>query len=145
MAVLTERMRIALAMIAHVQIVVEKMVGQHGGEQRRRQAIMYLEMLKAVSRLVLLACTREMVIGGGAVSSFGLDPRLRSVMAPTFISRSWRGCHLLRKVVGCISPLEVVHASCPPLPTATATPLHTGWCFISVGIAPPPEVFEQKI
>lgn len=57
----------ALAMIAHVQVVVEKLAGQHGGPRRRRQAITYLETLKAVSRLLLLACTKEMVMGGGAV------------------------------------------------------------------------------
>lgn len=68
-AVFAERMRIALAMIAHVQIVVEKLAGQHGGERRRRQAITYLETLKAISRLLLLACTKEMVLGGGAVST----------------------------------------------------------------------------
>lgn len=60
-------MRVALAMIAHVQVVVEKLAGQHGGPRRRRQAITYLETLKALSRLLLLACTREMVMGGGAV------------------------------------------------------------------------------
>ncbi|CAM9487915.1 unnamed protein product [Pylaiella littoralis] len=65
-AVLAERMRVALAVIAHVQVVVEKLAGQHGGPRRRRQAITYLETLKALSRLLLLACTREMVIGGGA-------------------------------------------------------------------------------
>lgn len=68
MAILAERMRVALAIIAHVQVVVEKLAGQHGGPRRRRQAITYLETLKALSRLMLLACTKEMVIGGGAVS-----------------------------------------------------------------------------
>lgn len=68
-AVFAERMRIALAIIAHVQVVVEKLAGHHGRERRRRQAITYLEALKAVSRLVLLACTKEMVLGGGAVST----------------------------------------------------------------------------
>lgn len=67
MAIFAERMRVALAMIAHVQVVVEKLAGQHGGARRRRQAITYLETLKAISRLLLLACTREMVMGGGAV------------------------------------------------------------------------------
>lgn len=66
-AVVAERMRVALAVIAHVQVVVEKLARQHGGPRRRRQAITYLETLKALSRLLLLACTREMVIGGGAV------------------------------------------------------------------------------
>ncbi|CAM9235774.1 unnamed protein product [Hapterophycus canaliculatus] len=69
--VLAERMRVALAIIAHVQVVVEKLAGQHGGPRRRRQAITYLETLKALSRLLLLACTREMVIGGGAYVSGG--------------------------------------------------------------------------
>lgn len=64
-----ERMRIALAVIVHVQVVLEKLAGQHGGERRRRQAITYLETLKALSRLLLLACTREMVTGGGVVST----------------------------------------------------------------------------
>lgn len=67
MTVVAERMRVALAMIAHVQVVVEKLAGQHGGSRRRRQAITYLETLKALSRLLLLTCTREMVMGGGAV------------------------------------------------------------------------------
>ncbi len=65
--VFAERMRVALAMIAHVQVVVEKLAGQHGGPRRRRQAITYLEFLKALSRLLLLACSREMVTGGGVV------------------------------------------------------------------------------
>lgn len=60
-------MRVALSVLAHVQIVAEKIAGQQGGERRRRQAITYLETLKAISRLLLLACTREMVIGGGKV------------------------------------------------------------------------------
>lgn len=66
-AAFAERMRIALAMIAHVQIVVEKLAGQHGGGRGRRQAIIYLETLKAASRLLLLACSREMIVGGGSV------------------------------------------------------------------------------
>ena len=60
-------MRIALAMIAHVQIVVEKLAGQHGGGRGRRQAILFLEALKAASRLLLLACSREIIVGGGSV------------------------------------------------------------------------------
>ncbi|CAM9645690.1 unnamed protein product, partial [Scytosiphon promiscuus] len=71
MAVVAERMRVALAIIAHVQVVAEKLAGQHGGPRRRRQAITYLEALKALSRLMLLACTKEMVIGGGAYVSGG--------------------------------------------------------------------------
>lgn len=66
-AAFAERMRIALAMIAHVQVVVEKLAGQHGGGRGRRQAIIYLETLKAASRLLLLACSREMIVGGGSV------------------------------------------------------------------------------
>lgn len=67
-AVVAQRMRVALAMIANVQIVVEKLAAQHGGPRTRRQAIVYLETLKALARLLLLACTREMVMGGGSVS-----------------------------------------------------------------------------
>lgn len=64
-----EQMRVAVAVFSHIQIVVEKLARQHGGERGRRYAITCLEALKAVSRLLLLACTREMVIGGGAVST----------------------------------------------------------------------------
>ncbi|CAB1112412.1 unnamed protein product [Ectocarpus sp. CCAP 1310/34] len=70
-AVVAQRMRVALAMIANVQIVVEKLAAQHGGPRRRRQAIVYLETLKALARLLLLACTREMVMGGGSYVSGG--------------------------------------------------------------------------
>lgn len=62
-------MRVALSVLAHVQIVVEKIAGQHGGERRRRQAIAYIETLKAICRLLLLACTREMLIDGGKVNA----------------------------------------------------------------------------
>lgn len=64
-----EQMRLAISMLAHVQIVVEKIAGKHGGMGRRRQAITYLETLKAISRLLLLACRREMIIRGGNVST----------------------------------------------------------------------------
>ena len=67
-ATFAARMRVVLAMITNVQIVLEKLSGQHGGERRRRQAIMCIETLKAVSRLLLLTCTREMVVTGGVVS-----------------------------------------------------------------------------
>lgn len=67
--VFSDQMRVALAVIAHVQIVVEKLAGYHGGERRRQQAITYIETLKAISRLLLLACTKDMVIGGGVVST----------------------------------------------------------------------------
>lgn len=56
-----------LSMLARVQIVVEKIAGQHGGQKRRRQAITYLETVKAIARLLLLTTTREMIIGGGHV------------------------------------------------------------------------------
>lgn len=66
-AAFVERMQVLLAIVNHVQVVLEKLSGQHGGERRRRQAIMYIETLKAVSRLLLLACTREMIFAGGVV------------------------------------------------------------------------------
>lgn len=56
-------------MLAHIQIVAEKIARQHGGARRRRQVITYLETFKAVARLVLLATTREMIIFGGQVSA----------------------------------------------------------------------------
>lgn len=93
MTVFADRMRVALSVLAHVQIVTEKIAGQYGGERRRRQTITYVETLKAISRLILLACTKEMVIGGGKVRFQTLLPLLlsllRSVLYCSYLERGY--------------------------------------------------------
>ncbi|CAM9753074.1 unnamed protein product, partial [Discosporangium mesarthrocarpum] len=60
-----ERLQVVLAVLAHVQIVAEKTAHQVGGEQGRRTVITCVEALKAVCRLLLLASTQDMLLGGG--------------------------------------------------------------------------------
>eukprot|EP00904_Undaria_pinnatifida_P013145 jgi/Undpi1/8961/HiC_scaffold_26.g11422.m1 len=114
-----ERMRVALAMIAHVQIVVEKLAGQHGGGRGRRQAIIYLETLKAVSRLILLACSREMIVGGGSyVPRKRRSPQSRDRTKPG----PWRETDL--STVGS-DPPHHLPPDCPPSPPR-APEVYTG-------------------
>eukprot|EP00752_Nemacystus_decipiens_P011059 g9825.t1 len=130
-AVFAERMRVALAMIAHVQVVVEKLAGQHGGARRRRQAITYLETLKAISRLLLLACTREMVMGGGAYVAGGKrrTPR-RQHQNKSGGSRPWREVDLRRVRSGSPQSSEFAatntNANYPPPPSPRAPEVYTG-------------------
>lgn len=63
----SEEIRLVLSMLINMQIVIEKIAGQHGGLKRRRQAITCVEALKVLARLVLVATTREMLIDGGQV------------------------------------------------------------------------------
>ncbi|CAM9511981.1 unnamed protein product [Choristocarpus tenellus] len=79
-----ERLRVALSVLTYIQIVVEKIAVQAGGDHRRRQAISCIEVLKAIFRLLLLTQTRDMTLGGG------------TVRVDTGRRRTWPGASLLR-------------------------------------------------
>ncbi|KAG5188701.1 peroxisomal membrane protein-domain-containing protein [Tribonema minus] len=58
-------LRTALVVLAHIEVVAEKVAAASGGAVRRRQLITAIEVAKAVMRLTILALTREMLLAGG--------------------------------------------------------------------------------
>jgi hypothetical protein len=92
---------VLLAVLQHVQVVLELLALRKGGPQSRRRAIVTVEAAKFMLRLVILAHRQATLLDGGAYAAPGPEEEVGSARAGESSSRRRRADATREGVGGC--------------------------------------------